>query len=100
MCAAEQGAYWQFHNAVFGTYSVFTDDSVKKVASDLNLDTTKFNDCYSKQGYDLEQQDIANYSDALGLEGTPGFIIGHVLVPGAMNYSVFKQVIEYELSKQ
>ncbi len=100
LCAGEQGQYWAFHDKVFGYATEYDENNIREVAQNVNLDMGKFNDCYTKNDYDLEIQDIANLAESLGLSGTPSFLIGHVLVPGAVDYSVFKEIIDYELAHQ
>lgn len=76
-CAAEQGKFWEFHDALFQNQTALTDTLYKKLTADNKLNTTKFNDCLSSQKYLDKVQNQAAAGGAAGVNGTPGtFIIG------------------------
>ncbi|MFP4400797.1 MAG: DsbA family protein, partial [Candidatus Woesearchaeota archaeon] len=69
----------------------------KQYAEDLGLDTEEFNSCLdSGEMADEVSMDMTD-GTALGIRGTPGFIINGQLVSGAQPFSVFQQIIESEL---
>jgi protein-disulfide isomerase len=98
-CADEQGKYWEMHDKVFeannnGTMSV---DQWKKDASDLGLDTAKFNDCLTSGKYaDKIAADEAEGQSA-GVSGTPGTFVNGELIKGAVPLENFKQIIDSQL---
>ncbi len=109
-CANEQGKFWDFHDKIFeeqnkqgvGTVDYLGADAVKKIASDLGLDTAKFNTCFDSEKYkDEVQKDLAAGSTA-GVSGTPTFFIGndkkgYKALVGAQPYAAFQTAIDAEL---
>lgn len=105
-CANEQGKFWEYHNKIFdeqnkqgqGTVQ-FSNDDLKQWASDIALDTSKFDSCLDSQKYKNEvDKDFQDGVDA-GVSGTPTFFIGnskdgYISVVGAQPYSVISQVID------
>lgn len=102
-CALEQGKFWEFHDKIFQNQLALNSGNYKKWASELALDTAKFNSCLDSNKYDSEvDKDFQDGVNA-GVSGTPTFFIGSadkgfVQVVGAQPYSVIKQVIEQELA--
>jgi len=97
-CAGEQGKYWEMHDMLFESGVSGGVTSFKSYASNLGLDTAKFNDCLdSGKFYDEVQKDMRDGS-ASGVRGTPAFFINGKMISGAQPFSVFQQAIEAELS--
>ena len=91
--ALKQGKYQRFHDAMIATKGTITEDVVLKVAADAGLDMAKVKtdmnapeiDQIIKRNYDL--------ADKLGINGTPSFVIGDVLIPGAVDLAALKQAV-------
>ncbi len=98
-CADEQGKFWEMHDMLFEKGVSGGVASFKQYAEDLGLDTAEFNDCLGSGKMALEVAKDMRDGQAMGIGGTPGFIINENLVTGAQPFSVFKQVIEGELAK-
>lgn len=100
-CAAEQGQFWEYHDLIFTdqttTRSVFNDDALTRLAGDLGLETTAFSDCLASGRYTNQIQRESQAASALGLRGTPGFLINGVFVSGAQPFEAFQQIIEEQL---
>ena len=95
--AGEQGKFWEMHDKIFENQASLGVDNYKKWASDLGLDSEKFNDCLDSGKFaDEISKDTADGA-AAGVSGTPGFIINGKLVSGAQPFAVFKSAIEAEL---
>jgi len=98
-CAGDQGKFWEMHDALFDNGVSGGISSFKKFAGDLGLNTADFNDCLDSGKFaDEVKQDMAD-GTAVGIRGTPGFIINGQLVSGAQPFSVFQEIIEAELAK-
>jgi len=98
-CAGEQEKFWEMHDKLFEEGVSGGVDSFKQFAKDLGLDAAKFDECLDSGAMaDEVKKDMADGA-AVGITGTPGFIINGQLVSGAQPFENFKQVIEAELAK-
>jgi len=98
-CAGEQEKYWEMHDKLFEEGVSGGVASFKQFASDIGLNTAKFNDCLDSGEMASEVQNDFREGSAIGISGTPGFIINGKLVSGAQPFDVFKQIIDGELAK-
>lgn len=88
MCAAEQGAFWDYHDMLFANWDgendgAFSDKRLEVFAESLGLDMGAFTDCFRSNRYESEiNQDLADGNRA-GVSGTPSvFVNGQQLTPG------------------
>jgi protein-disulfide isomerase len=96
-CAGEQGKYWEMHDLLFGQGVQGGVAGFKQYAKNLGLNSAKFDNCLDSGAMAEEvQKDMADGA-AVGIQGTPGFLINGKLVSGAQPFAVFKQVIDAEL---
>ena len=100
-CAAEQGAFWAFHDLLFerlgNNQGAFGHENLKGFAAELELDTEAFNTCLDSGKYtSLVQTETASIQ-SLGVRGTPAFLINGQPLVGAQPFEAFQQVIEAEL---
>lgn len=98
-CAGEQGKFWEMHDKLFDNGVDGGVPSFKQFAADIGLGTAEFNDCLDSGSMASEVQKDMDDGVALGIRGTPGFIINGQLVSGAQPFSVFKQVIDEALGE-
>lgn len=96
-CANEQGAFWQYHNALFSGQYVLGRESYEKYAQSLGLDMTSFTACLDDQRYQDEILADAEDASQVGINGTPSFVINGRILVGALPYSDFKAIIDEEL---
>lgn len=97
-CAGEQGKYWEMHDLLFERGVQGGVAGFKQYAKTLGLNTAKFDTCLDSGAMAGEiQRDMADGA-AVGIQGTPGFIVNGKLVSGAQPFAVFKQVIDAELN--
>lgn len=102
-CAAEQDAFWEYHNYLFDnqggeTRGDFSKDNLKKFAIDLGLVSDAFNECLDSGRFAGIVQGDTNAARQLGVQSTPTFLINGQPVVGAQPFEVFQQVIEDHLS--
>lgn len=99
-CADEQGKFWEYHDKLFENQPQgYSTDKFKQWAQDLNLNTTKFNDCLDAGKYAGQVQAEATDGQNRGVQGTPATFVNGQLVSGAVPYESFQSVIDQELSK-
>jgi protein-disulfide isomerase len=93
LAAKRQGKYEAFHNAMMAAKGQITDETVYKVAGSVGLDVDRLKQDMSAP--EIEQAIKANLAlaDALNIHGTPGFIIGNHIVPGAVDLDSLRTMI-------
>ena len=96
-CADEQGKYWEYHDKIFAEQSSLSINSLKQWASDIGMDTAKFNDCLDSGKYESEVKSDLNDAMNSGGRGTPYFLVGNVPLSGAQPFSAFQQAIDSQL---
>ena len=93
MAADKQGRYLDFHVAVMGAPAKLTEAWVIATAGRLGLDVERLR-------RDMRDPAIENYLDEtiglarkLGITGTPAFVIGDTVVPGAVGAARLRKLI-------
>lgn len=98
-CAAEQGRFWEYHDILFSNQQALDAGSLKGYASQMGLDTGKFNQCLDSKKYlNIVRQHMQEGTQE-GVDGTPAFFINGALISGAQPFEAFRQVIDAELNK-
>lgn len=97
-CAHEQGKFWEYHDVLFNNQGSLDSDSLKKYASDIGLDTAKFNSCLDSGKYKSEVDKDISDGRSYGVRGTPTFFINGEKLVGAQPYETFRQAIEKALA--
>jgi len=103
-CAAEQGAYWEMHEALFTNQSEWgglgakARDEFVKLAAGLattgkSVDMVKFEACLSDGRFDDLIQANQDEGISLGVNGTPGFFINGFPISGAQPFELFEYAI-------
>lgn len=98
-CAGEQDMFFEYLDELFSNQASLGTSFYKKAASDLGLNTSKFNDCLDSQKYDSKVTADFQSGIAAGVKGTPGSLLipkgGEAeLVPGAIPYDQLKAMIQ------
>lgn len=101
-CAGEQEKYWQLKDALMANSARLTPDLITSLARDAALDMGKFQACLDSGRYLAEIRDGIAVANAVGINGTPSFVIGKVsggyldgyLVVGAQPKAVFDNLIQ------
>jgi protein-disulfide isomerase len=97
-CANEQGAYWEFNEALFSMKYDLNVPSYQQYADELKLDMDAFNECIESKRYNAEVQADLEYAYTLGIQSTPTFFVNGLAVVGAQPYDLFEFIIEKELA--
>ena len=103
-CAAEQGAFWPYHDLLFGRLTgeyrgALTPAGLTQYAADVGLDTEAFDVCLNSGKYASLVTTETSSAQSLGVTGTPAFLVNGRPLVGAQPFEVFEQVIEAELGK-
>jgi len=97
MCAGEQGAYWNYHDKLFGGNSL-SSNIYDQYAQELNLDMTAFANCVSTGKYRQTIKEDSGFALNMGIQSTPTFFVNGLAVVGAQPLDVFTQIIDKELA--
>jgi protein-disulfide isomerase len=97
-CAAEQGKFWEYHDVLFKNQRALSADDLKKYATDLSLDLTKFTACTESKKFEKDLQVSLQEGQGLGVTGTPCFFINGRALKGAVPFDSFKQIIDEEIA--
>jgi len=98
-CAFEQNKFWEFYDIVFKKEERMTDEQIKDLAKNLNLNIQQFNDCFDSQKYLKEIEQDIQEGVSVGVNGTPSFFINKTFLNGNQGYDQFKNVIDSEIQK-
>ncbi len=98
-CAAEQGKFWEFADAMFANQDKLSDEYYKQLATQNGLNSSKWQDCYTNKTYESKIQSQAQTGASAGVNGTPGsFIVdkdGNAIpIKGALPYSSVSAAID------
>lgn len=75
-CAGEQGKYWELRHVLSSNPKNLSKESIIQYVQEQDLDIGQFQDCFESNKYTNDiQQDMAD-ARAVGLTGTPGFVVG------------------------
>ena len=102
-CAAEQGKFWEMHDALFENQRLLIVDELKRHADTLKLDGRAFNACLDEARHARMVREDEQAAVALGVTGTPTFFIGKTTADGvfegarlvgAQPIAAFRRVID------
>jgi protein-disulfide isomerase len=108
-CAAEQGKFWEMHDALFDHQRDLATTGVRASAEAAKLNLTTFQTCVDSGRFPaLIRQDV-NDASRLGAKGTPAFFFGAAEgsgkvrlitgMVGAQQIDAFRKVIDGLLAK-
>jgi protein-disulfide isomerase len=100
-CAQDQGKFWEYHNTLFANRSAlaFTSTRLKRYAADHLLDQPAFASCLDAKTHAGRIESEGLMGRALGLNGTPAFLINGQLAIGAYPFDVFQRGLDAILAK-
>tara|TARA_B100000315_G_scaffold221375_1_gene224709 strand:+ start:36 stop:746 length:711 start_codon:yes stop_codon:yes gene_type:complete len=93
LAAQNQGKYFPFHNALMAARGSFSESQIMEIAAEVGLNINVLE-------RDMRSQKIQAIIDAntdlaadLNINGTPTFIIGDQVKPGALDIGVLREMI-------
>ena len=100
-CAAEQGNFWQFHDALFENWQGanqghFRFPALQGFADEIGMDAAQFEDCMiSGRAFERVRAEHLD-AQSRGVNGTPTVLINGERVGGP--YEAFQQAIDAALA--
>jgi protein-disulfide isomerase len=75
-CAGDQGKYWEIRPILFANGSALQKDNLLAYARNLGLNAATFQQCLDKETHAASIQTDLSEALAVGIEGTPTFVLG------------------------
>lgn len=96
MAAISQNKYMELHIALMATSGDLDEDRILRVADDAGLDTDRLRQDMKDPGIEAAIERNHQMAREIGIDGTPAFIIGNRLVPGAVGKDRLLEVVAEE----
>lgn len=93
LASEKQGKYLEFHLAVMGLRGAPSENAIFRIASRLGMDLERLRRDMQAPSIDNQIQINLQLARQVGVRGTPAFIVGDQLVPGAMSPDQMRQLI-------
>jgi protein-disulfide isomerase len=99
LAAWKQGKHTAFHDALMAKEGNMDEnniheDLILQVAKSVGLDIDRMQIDMKSPDVETEIQGSIEIAKSLGLTGTPGFVMGTELVPGATDLATFKSMVD------
>jgi protein-disulfide isomerase len=91
IAAHKQGKYLAYHNALMAYPNNLTDEVIFALARQVGLDVAKLKDDMASPEVQALIEKTHKLATDLGINGTPGFIIGDQIIPGAISVDEMKK---------
>lgn len=88
-----QGKHQAFHEALLAAKGDMTKDTILAVAAEVGLDAKRLEADMANPEWQMVIDRNRTLAKDLGISGTPGFIVGTELVPGALDLKGLKDLI-------
>jgi protein-disulfide isomerase len=104
-CAGEQDRFWDMHDSLmvnqrdWGTARRM-DRKVREYAEGIGLDLDQYDGCMSEGRYVARLRATRDEGQRLGVSSTPTFIIGRMMVAGAIPYDSLTTLIDLAAGAQ
>lgn len=98
LAAQKQDKYFEFHRTLMDSKEPINDESLQKVAAGVGMDVNQAKKDVEGTAILLQIEKNRALAGKLGLSGTPAFIIGDEIIPGAISLEQMQGKIE-ELRK-
>lgn len=85
LASRKQGKYVPFHEALMAADGQVGEDSVLEIASEVGLDVDRLRRDMGDPAIEAAIRRNLELANALGITGTPSFVIGDQMVPGAID---------------
>lgn len=99
LAAKKQGKYWELHQALMNSSAPKDEENMEKLAKEAGLDVEKLKKDAADPVLDDVLKKNADIAKDLGINGTPGFVVGDEILRGFMEYDGFKTVVQNARAK-
>lgn len=99
LCAADQGQYWKYHEALFRHAPKLEKGQLESYASQAGLDRAAFDACLAEKRHAAQVEADVAAGKAASVAGTPAFFVNGLPVSGGRSVEQFAAVIDGELER-
>ena len=94
LASQNQGLYLEFHSSLMSLKGRISENEIFKTAKEIGLDIEQLKT--EMNNPEIKNQLLQNHEIAksLGLNGTPAFIIGDIIIPGVIDKDKLKKIIK------
>ena len=100
LCAADQGKFWEMHDALFANQQALAVEQLKAKAAELGLNAEQFNSCLDSGKTAAAIQADMKEGSSVGVNGTPAMFINGRFINGAVPLEQITSVIDDELRRK
>jgi protein-disulfide isomerase len=93
LAARLQGKYDAFHAAMMARTGHIADDTVYEVAASVGIDVARLKRDMASPQIAADLKANRALARKLGITGTPAFVIGHRIIPGAVSLDDLRQLV-------
>ncbi|MBX3302440.1 MAG: DsbA family protein [Nitrospira sp.] len=93
LASQTQGKHQAFHEALLASHGDMTKEAILKIAVDVGLDAKRLEVDMANPEWLAVIEKNRTLAQELSISGTPGFIVGTELVPGALDLNGLKELI-------
>ncbi|MFA6107023.1 MAG: thioredoxin domain-containing protein [Patescibacteria group bacterium] len=95
-CAGEQGRmlFWLMHDKLFLNQGVNTAEGIFEAAKQIGVDESRFKKCFEENKYREDIKKDVLDAQAIGLSGTPAWIINGYMVKGDIPLDIWDKLIK------
>lgn len=98
LAARKQGKYEAMHWALFQAKDL-SEAGIMTLAREIGLDAAKLKADMASEDVENELRQTYQLAQALGINGTPSFVVGNTLIPGATPVAKLAELIDQERRK-
>jgi protein-disulfide isomerase len=101
-CAGDQGQFWRMRDVLASNPAKLSAENIHGFAAEISLDVAKFKACLDSGTHKAAIESDVKAAQALGVNGTPSFVIGKTtpegvdgeIVMGALPYGAFDEKLK------
>lgn len=94
LASMEQNKYVPYHKALLADRGALDEANVLRIAGTVGLDTAKLKADMAKPDIEERLKRVIELARALDIRGTPAFVIGNELIPGAVDVGALRSAIQ------
>jgi protein-disulfide isomerase len=96
-CAGSLGRYWPYHDKLFANQPAFQRGDLLRYAAEVGLPRDTFTKCLDTHQFAAAVEADVEQARALGVRGTPTFVVNGRVVSGALPVEDFRTLINEAL---